>query len=868
MWLKYFTFFLFLVFSFSIRINKIYAANFQMQTGYYVGTGTTNPVLSISNIGFQPNLVIIKSDAAGTSGAIFKTSAMPSANTAYFGGVASNTSTLLNLNSTGFSIGTTFTADTNTANTIYKWAAFSGSDCTSNGTFCVGTFIGTGSSMTVTTGFQPDLVLVKASTTTAAANWRSSSMPTNYAQFFSGTAQNTTGAYFTTLNSNGFTVGATNSTSSTVFYYVAFKNASGVFGVGTYNGNATDNTNISATNFTGLIPNFVFVKGIGATAGVFNITDSFGDYSNYFSNTANLVDSIQTLQSGGFQIGTNSTVNAIGNTMYYAAFGGAQDYTPSSTFNMQSGYYVGNGSAQTISGLNFNPDLVIVKDVGATYSVFRTSLMGNNSSAYFSNAVVNTGGAITNFGTNNFSIGTTMSGVGDTFYWQAFGNAFNPLTNTGSSDFFIGAYTGNGIDSRNIKARTSFQPNLIAIKKNNTSAGVFKTSTMVGETTSYFGATADASTDFIQTFNSDGFQVGTNTVVNATASVNWWFGFKNGPNFTVNNYTGNGSTQNITTAVFQPDLVWVKGVGATATSGVFHSSNLIGNFTQYFSNTANAVGKITAFLANGFSIGNSTETNTNLRKYNYVAWQLPNSQPTINSINETPDPVSVGNDITFNANWSDSDSNDTMKMFVCKTDAINSQSTGGCTDGSWFFSNSYTSTNPQTGIYTVQSSDVGTNNFYIFICDSHQASNSCSVSSSGTFTVSAPVSVTITSDGVIDYGILPANTSKSTIDLNDTQTVKNDSTVSENFNIKTSNATGGTQWTLGSVPNNNIFTYEFSTNSGNNWTKFINADNYQTLVTNISANSSQDFDLRFTTPTASDDFQQKNITITIQAVQP
>lgn len=861
--LKYFTFFLFLAFSFLNKINSAYAANFQMQTGYYVGTGAT---LSISNIGFRPDLVIIKADTTAGAGAVFKTSSMPANTTAYFPATANNTGTIITLDETGFTVSSN--ANVNTVNVIWKWIAFGGSDCSVNGTFCVGSYTGVGTSQSITSvGFQPDLVFTKGSSTTAAT-WRSSSMNNNVGQYFTATAQNTTGALFTTLNSNGFTVGSTNNSSGIVYQFAAFKSVDSLMETGFYVGNATDNTNISIPNFSGITPDFVFVKGIGASVPVFNTTECFGDYSNLFTDAANAVNYIQALQTNGFQIGTDMSVNGTGSTMFYAAFSGSQNYSPNGTFDMQNGYYVGNGSPQAISDLNFNPDLVIVKDIGNTFSVFRTKLMGGDSSAYFSNAAANTTGAITSLGINSFSIGTTISGVGDTFYWQAFGNAFNPLTNTGASDFFIGAYTGNGIDNRNIKNRALFQPDLITIKRSGASAGVFKTSVMLDETTSYFGATADASTNFIQTFNPGGFQIGTNAVVNTAANVNWWFGFKNGPNFTVNNYTGNGSTQNITTAGFQPDLVWVKGVGATATNGVFHSSNLIGNFTQYFSNAANVANRITAFLSNGFSVGNNTETNTNLRKYNYAAWQLPNSSPTINSISNTPDPVNVGDDITFSANWSDVDNTDTIKMFVCKTNSINSQSAGVCTDGSWFFSDSYTNSNPQIGTYTVQSTDVGLNNFYIFICDSREASNSCSVSSSGTFTVSAPVSVTITSDGTIDYGVLPANTSKSTIDLNDTQTVKNDSTVPESFNIKTSNAAGGIQWTLGSSPDNNIFTHEFSTTGGSSWTKFTNADNYQTLATNISANNSQDFDLRFTTPTASDDFQQKNITITIQAVQP
>lgn len=131
------------------------------------------------------------------------------------------------------------------------------------------------------------------------------------------------------------------------------------------------------------------------------------------------------------------------------------------------------------------------------------------------------------------------------------------------------------------------------------------------------------------------------------------------------------------------------------------------------------------------------------------------------------------------------------------------------------------------------------------------------------------ISVTITSDGTISYGIVPLSGTKNTTatDLNDTQVIKNDGTAAEDFTIKTSNATGGVQWTLGSLTGDNTFVHEFSTNSGGLWTKFSVADSYQTFATNVSANTSQNLDLRIYAPSSSSDYQQKNITVTILATQ-
>lgn len=129
----------------------------------------------------------------------------------------------------------------------------------------------------------------------------------------------------------------------------------------------------------------------------------------------------------------------------------------------------------------------------------------------------------------------------------------------------------------------------------------------------------------------------------------------------------------------------------------------------------------------------------------------------------------------------------------------------------------------------------------------------------------AVISISITSSGTISYGLVAPSASKDTTS-GGTQSAQNGSTIAENFNIKTSNATGGTQWTIGSSAGANIFVHEFSTNGGGAWTKFTAADSYQTLATGVAASGTQNFDLRITAPSSTTDYQQKSITITIQAV--
>lgn len=130
------------------------------------------------------------------------------------------------------------------------------------------------------------------------------------------------------------------------------------------------------------------------------------------------------------------------------------------------------------------------------------------------------------------------------------------------------------------------------------------------------------------------------------------------------------------------------------------------------------------------------------------------------------------------------------------------------------------------------------------------------------------ISVSV-SDGAVSYGALVVNTEEDTTatGVNDTQTATNDGNVTEDFNIRTSIATGGTTWSVGSTAGSDSYVHSFSTNSGSSWEILDVADAYETLSTAVSSSGTQDFDLKIGTPTSVSDYVQKTITVTVQAVQ-
>lgn len=136
-----------------------------------------------------------------------------------------------------------------------------------------------------------------------------------------------------------------------------------------------------------------------------------------------------------------------------------------------------------------------------------------------------------------------------------------------------------------------------------------------------------------------------------------------------------------------------------------------------------------------------------------------------------------------------------------------------------------------------------------------------------TATVTATNLAVSVSDGSIAFGSVALNTATTTANNGETQVVTNDGSNAQ-LNVKSGNATGGTTWTLGTSPGSNIFKLEVSTTTGSSYMTLQATDTYLTASTTFSSLTTGNLDFRFTTPTASSDFVQKSLTITVQVTTP
>lgn len=102
----------------------------------------------------------------------------------------------------------------------------------------------------------------------------------------------------------------------------------------------------------------------------------------------------------------------------------------------------------------------------------------------------------------------------------------------------------------------------------------------------------------------------------------------------------------------------------------------------------------------------------------------------ISTVVDTPDPTNPGRSVSFIVNWDDA--GDSVKIKVCKTNALTSQN---CDGGYWASSTDFTTADPATLVYDVVSGDAGqTRDYWVFVCDN---GGLCTSSSSGSFSVNA-----------------------------------------------------------------------------------------------------------------------------------
>jgi hypothetical protein len=278
-------------------------------TGSYTGNGSDDR--AITDPGFQPDVLIVKGNAA--QAAVMRTSTMSGDSTKPLAGATALTANLIqSLNASGFTLGTDSRVNAN--GTSYWWMAFQAG----SGALKVGSYTGNGSSNSIAgAGFSPEYAAVLSATGNRAVQLFSGM--TRSFQFDADTG--TTGR-ITSLDADGFSVGSSAEVNSSgdTYHYVAWNDLGGTIDTNTYTGTGTDDRDVTGVGFQ---PDYAIVRAndtATARQGQHRPASLTGTSSLHFAALSNISPGIKALLGDGFRLGTDSSVNASGITYHYIAF--------------------------------------------------------------------------------------------------------------------------------------------------------------------------------------------------------------------------------------------------------------------------------------------------------------------------------------------------------------------------------------------------------------------------------------------------------------------------------------------------------------------------------------------------------------------
>jgi hypothetical protein len=281
----------------------------RVASGSYIGSSVDNR--SITGVGFQPDAVIIKANAAQV--AVMRTSTMSGdATKPLSGATALVTDRIQSLLSDGFQVGAN--AQVNLVGTTYYWTALKAK----SGHMTLGSYTGTGANRSITgLGFSPEYLMVLSASATNAVQ-RMSAMTRSFR--FDADTGSATG--ITSLDSDGFSLGTDSQVNSnaTTYHYAAFNQCSGEMKTSSYTGDGTASKSITGVGFQ---PDYLIAHAndtVTARTGVHRPTAVSGTSSLNFSASTNISNGITGLQSDGFLVGSNAATNTNGVAYDYVAF--------------------------------------------------------------------------------------------------------------------------------------------------------------------------------------------------------------------------------------------------------------------------------------------------------------------------------------------------------------------------------------------------------------------------------------------------------------------------------------------------------------------------------------------------------------------
>ncbi len=288
------------------------------------------------------------------------------------------------------------------------------------------------------------------------------------------------------------------------------------------------------------------------------------------------------------------------------------DSTPD--FRVRSGSYSGSGLARSITGLGFQPDVVIVDGSGGgADSVIRTNTMANPNSKQIDNPAALLANQIVSLDVDGFSLGTDIdvNQNGITYYWVAFKAAPGYMK--------VGTYAGSA-GAQNVTG-VGFSPAYVIVMSPNAAAPMQRSTLMPANfCLDFLGA---GYTNSILNMQSNGFGLGTHASVAVAGVTFHYVAWNRVPGqIAVGSYPGdNADGRNITGVGFWPEYVIVdrsSDVGSAGGTGVGNapahkpaSTGVSTDLSLLFNGNLTENDNIQTLQTDGFQVGTHCRVNGN-----------------------------------------------------------------------------------------------------------------------------------------------------------------------------------------------------------------------------------------------------------------
>ncbi|NNE44708.1 MAG: DUF11 domain-containing protein, partial [Gemmatimonadetes bacterium] len=278
-----------------------------------------------------------------------------------------------------------------------------------------------------------------------------------------------------------------------------------------------------------------------------------------------------------------------------------------------SGSYVGDGTAGRDILNPFKPDFLIIRGDTTLPAVVATTDLPNGLVKELGTTAALSAGRVTDLNGASFTLGAdgTVNAPGVTYYWTAF---------TTGDQMEIGNYNGNGSDDRGIGG-VGFQPTYVMILPEHGRDAVQRMPAQSGDASFDFDS-AGETTNRIQAFESNGFQVGSDVRVNESGFRYYYVAWAADADVvTGGSYVGDDS-DNRRISTFRPDLQLIASE-PPSTETVFRNREVAGDLTLPVPGSAPFPDGIQAFLSTGFEVGTDASVNEAGETYYWVAFRDP-----------------------------------------------------------------------------------------------------------------------------------------------------------------------------------------------------------------------------------------------------